>query len=54
MSFEEADRRFHKHQHFEAADGREHERACNGRDVPDYCANCNAPFMSHHNGRCPK
>lgn len=40
--------------HFTPADEDEHRRASAGVDVPDYCANCHQPFMSHYNGRCPK
>jgi hypothetical protein len=40
--------------HFEPVDQREHKKGDEGQDVPDYCKNCNQPFMAHTNGVCPK
>lgn len=40
--------------HFEPRDQKEHERANRDRDVPDYCKNCEHPFMDHYNGQCPQ
>lgn len=39
---------------FSPASEREHIRACNGEDLPDYCRNCRRPFMAHNNGACPR
>jgi len=58
----EVDRWFHKHKWFEPANEAEHEASCEGRsyngveswNLTDPCANCDAGFMEHHNGRCPK
>lgn len=39
--------------YFEPQSEAEHRRGNLGYDVPDYCANCNRPYMEHHNGECP-
>lgn len=39
--------------YFRPANDREHTKALDGADVPDWCSNCDQPFMAHENGRCP-
>jgi len=39
--------------HFVPASEIEHKKGSAGQDVPDYCRNCNQPFMEHANGVCP-
>lgn len=40
--------------HFVPRDEREHSKANAGYSgVPDYCMDCDRPFMDHYNGRCP-
>lgn len=40
--------------HFVPQSNEEHRKGNLGHDVPDYCLNCNQPFMGHTNGECPK
>lgn len=40
--------------HFQPRDKDEHEKGNQGRDVPDYCRNCDQPFMAHENSKCPR
>lgn len=45
--------RYHQNQNFVPIDQKAHEAGNRGHEVPDYCATCGWPFMSHDNGRCP-